>query len=176
MVFFFLTKRPPYLFGIPGDNFVFKIQNKSLSPGRRKNEETMSPRGENIRRSAVFIPLDFECMWQLCNETTNNEQRTTKQQQRMRTAIRAVETAILLTRRLQLLAVLVRGAALGSDEPPKVKQELGVLSGLWTLSFGVRGAIPLLLVTRACKHPQVLAVLCFLFMCLLVDAVETRHR
>ena len=35
------------------------------------------------------------------------------------------------------LAVLVRGAALRFDEPPKVKQRLGLLSSLCTLSFDV---------------------------------------
>ena len=54
--------------------------------------------------------------------------------------------------------------ALGSDESPKVKQGHGVLSSLWTLSFGVRGATPLLLVATSvdpdegCKHPQVSVV------------------
>ena len=33
----------------------------------------------------------------------------------------------------------MRGAALGSDEPPKVKHGLGVLLSFWALSFGVRG-------------------------------------
>ena len=66
----------------------------------------------------------------------------------MLTDIRTAETAVLF-QHLQLLAVLVRCAALGSEEPPKVKQGLGVLSSLWTLSFGVRGAIPLLLVTTS---------------------------
>ena len=75
--------------------------------------------------------------------------------------------------------VLVRGGALGYDERVKANLGLGALSSLCTLSFGVTGATPLLLVTttprrRVQASPRVVRP--FLPMCLLVDAVETRHR
>ena len=73
------------------------------------------------------------------------------------------------------MAVLVRSAARGADEPPKVNQGLAVLPSLWTLSFGVRGATLLLLVTttprrRVQASPSVVRPL--LLMYLLVDAID----
>ena len=143
-MFIFFGRSPPHLFGIPGDNFIIKI---NRPPPGDSTKKQCHPRGENISiptkfhsaplshvRNEQYTSVVVACcsllfvvtMYDRSMNSTLHLLKNPRFSRRYRTSNRA-QLRRLYSKHLQLLAVLVRGASLRSDESPKVKQGLRVL-------------------------------------------------